>query len=191
MTAPILITTFDTWLPHQKSNASDDLILALEAQGALPEHCRVLHRLPVDVGAAFEQIQAVVAEQLPAYILCCGMAESRSRLSIELQAVGEDQVRCCAIPEEDWNSLRTQWRCAEVSKDAGQFVCNGLYFRLLDEGAHGGNSHSPPLALFVHVPLVTALNRTDLMADFQTLLRQILAWQGDTQRPRAGLDDWL
>jgi pyroglutamyl-peptidase len=179
MADPILITTFDIWLPHQKSNASDDLILALEAQGALPEHCQVLHRLPVDVGAAFAQIQAVMEGQRPAYVLCCGMAESRSRLNVELQAVCEGQVRRCAIPEEDWNSLRTHWHCAEISRDAGQFVCNGLYFRLLDELAHWGN----PLVLFVHVPLLTELNQADLMADFQTLLRQLVAWQGDAQWP--------
>ncbi len=170
----VLITTFDTWLPHQKSNASDDLVLALEAVAAFPEDCEVLHALPVDVDRAFGLIQAAVQEHSPDYIFCCGLAESRSRLNFELQAVCGEQVRRSPIPQAYWDSLRTHWRCAELSEDAGRFVCNGLYFRLLDERAQLGN----PQVLFVHVPWVTEANRADLMADFQLLLQRLLAWPG-------------
>lgn len=170
----VLITTFDTWLPHQKSNASDDLILALEGEAALPQDCQVLHRLPVDVDAAFEVIQVAVQEHSPDYIFCCGMAEGRSRLNFELQARCGDQVRRSPVPESCWNSLRTRWRCAELSEDAGRFVCNGLYFRLLDEREQLGN----PQVLFVHVPLLTEVNRADLMADFQLLLQRLLTGTG-------------
>ncbi len=165
-----LITTFETWLPHQKSNASDDLILALEAESALPAHCQVLHGLPVEVDAAFGQIQGAVEQHRPDYIFCCGMAEQRSRLNFELQAVCGDQVRRTSIPAAYWNSLRTSWRCAELSEDAGRFVCNGLYFRLLDERESLGN----PQVLFVHVPPLTEANHRDLMADFQLLLQRLL-----------------
>ena len=168
----VLITTFDTWLPHQKSKASDDLVLALESAAALPSDCQVLHSLPVDVEQAFAQIQSVAQETPPDYIFCCGMAETRSRLNFELQAVCGDQVRRSSIPTAYWNSLRTRWRCAELSEDAGRFVCNGLYFRLLDERAQLGN----PRVLFIHVPLVTETNRFDLMADFQLLVQRLLAW---------------
>lgn len=171
----VLITTFDTWLPHQKSNASDDLVLALEAESALPNDCQVLHGLPVDVDAAFELIQAAVQDRTPDYLFCCGMAETRSRLNFELQAVCGDQVRRSPIPEAYWNSLRTCWRCAELSEDAGRFVCNGLYYRLLDERARLGN----PQVLFVHVPLVIEANQADLMADFQLLLQRLVAWPED------------
>lgn len=172
----ILITTFDTWLPHQKSNASDDLVLALEAIAALPHNCQVLHSLPVDVDGAFEVIQTAAQDNLPDYILCCGMAEQRAKLNFELQAVCGEQVRRSPIPDSYWNSLRTRWRCAEVSEDAGRFVCNGLYFRVLDEREQWGY----PQVLFVHVPLLTAENRADLMADFQLLLQCLLAWPGES-----------
>ncbi len=172
----VLITTFDTWLPHQKSNASDDLVLALEAVAGLPKDCQVLHGLPVDVDEAFELIHTAAQEVPPDYIFCCGMAEMRSRLNFELQAVCGDQVRRSTIPEAYWNSLRTGWRCAELSEDAGRFVCNGLYFRLLDEREQLGN----PQVLFVHVPLVTEANCADLMADFQLLLQRLLAWPEDS-----------
>lgn len=175
----VLITTFDTWLPHQKSNASDDLVLALKGESALPQDCQVLHRLPVDVEAAFALIQAAVQDHAPDYILCCGMAEGRSRLNFELQAVCGDQVQRSPIPEDYWNSLRTCWRCAELSEDAGQFVCNGLYFRLLDGREPLGN----PQVLFIHVPLLTQENRSDLMADFQLLVQRLLAWDMGGDRP--------
>ena len=177
VSARILVTTFDTWLPHQKSNASDDLILALERKAAFPPDCQVLHRLPVEVDAAFAAIQTAVQRTEPDYIFCCGMAESRLRLSFELQARCDDQVRRCSIPMAYWNFLRTRWRCAELSEDAGQFVCNGLYFRLLDERSQLGN----PELLFVHVPPLTTANTSNLMADFQLMLDQLLAWpQPDT-----------
>jgi len=166
----VLITTFDVWLPHQKSNASDDLVLALEAALTLPEACQVLHRLPVDVDVAFGIIGEAIAQSAVDYVICCGMAESRSRLSFELQARCGEQVRRSPIPAAYWHSLRTCWRCAELSEDAGQFVCNGLYFRLLDQAAQLGH----PKVLFVHVPLITDANRSDLMADFQLMLQRLV-----------------
>lgn len=178
----ILMTTFDTWLPHQQSNASDDLVLALEAESALPQNCQVLHGLPVDVDGAFELIQAAVQENPPDYILCCGMAEKRSRLNFELQAVWGEQVRRSPIPEAYWNSLRTDWRCAELSEDAGRFVCNGLYFRVLDHGEQWGN----PQMLFIHVPLLRPDNQADLMADFRLLVERLLSWP-ETSRAIARL----
>ncbi|NJN32070.1 MAG: hypothetical protein HC824_17855 [Synechococcales cyanobacterium RM1_1_8] len=222
MADPSLITTFDTWLPHQQSNASDDLILALEAAQALPDNCRVLHRLPVDVDLAWDAIQIEIAHHRPAYVLACGMAESRSRLSFELQAISEPAIQACAlsaaadaaaapillgpdavrrspVPPAYWQAMGTRWRCAEVSENAGHFVCNGLYYRLLDPAFRaslalpsrgGGQAAETPTEapteaqiLFVHVPILTPDNREALMADFRLLLSRLMAWPGSSPPP--------
>ncbi|EDX72346.1 hypothetical protein MC7420_1015 [Coleofasciculus chthonoplastes PCC 7420] len=84
------MTSFQTWLPHQKSNASDDLLLKLQAENdSFPDQTislTFLRQLPVDVFPASDLAIAKIEHLQPDVVICCGMAESRSRLTVEAGA---------------------------------------------------------------------------------------------------------
>ncbi|MEQ8999324.1 MAG: peptidase C15 [Coleofasciculus sp. B1-GNL1-01] len=90
MPTTILLTSFQTWLPHQKSNASDDLLLKLQAENdPFPDQAislTFLRQLPVDVFPASDLAIAQIEHLQPDVVICCGMAESRSQLTVEVGA---------------------------------------------------------------------------------------------------------
>lgn len=67
-----------------------------------------------------------------------------------------------------------------ISTDAGRFVCNGLYFRVLDWLSRSPQSGQ---ALFVHVPRLTAENQSAIVADFVTVLDRL----GSSARDRPSI----
>jgi pyroglutamyl-peptidase len=167
MSTRFLITTFTTWLPHQGSNAADDLVDRV-AQAGLPEGTELLRHLPVDSQASWTIVEAAMQRFRPARIIACGMAESRDRLCLEQQARREGQIRRSAIDLAPW-AARLQ--LGEQSFDAGDFVCNDLYFSIL-EAIDQTPSWRDSRALFIHVPPFQDRgdNATRLVQDFQTLL---------------------
>ncbi|MEQ9481756.1 peptidase C15 [Coleofasciculus sp. F4-SAH-05] len=90
MPTTILLTSFQTWLPDQKSNASDDLLLKLQAENdPFPDQAiflTFLRQLPVDVFPASDLAIAQIEHLQPDVVICCGMAESRSQLTVEAGA---------------------------------------------------------------------------------------------------------
>jgi len=90
MSTTILLTSFQTWLPHQRSNASDDLLLKIEAESKLFQDQAIsltfLRQLPVDVFSASDLAIAQIEHLQPDVVICCGMAESRSQLTVEAGA---------------------------------------------------------------------------------------------------------
>jgi len=90
MSTTILLTSFQTWLPHQQSNASDDLLLKIQAESNLFQDQAIsltfLRQLPVDVFPASDLAIAQIEHLQPDVVICCGMAESRSRLTVEAGA---------------------------------------------------------------------------------------------------------
>ncbi len=164
--ARLLITTFDTWLPHQRSNAADDLIQQAIDRQDLPPETLLLRHLPVDNTAASLPVCRYIERFHPDVILCCGMAESRSRLSLERQAILNDQTRQTSIPVDAWCD---RLAVTDMSDDAGQFVCNHLYHQVLD------STHTRH-AVFLHVPPLTAINRLDYYAqDFAAIVNACMA----------------
>jgi pyroglutamyl-peptidase len=167
MSTQFLITTFTTWLPHQRSNAADDLIDRV-AQAGLPAGTELLRHLPVDSQESWTIVEAAMQRFRPARIIACGMAESRDRLCLEQQARRDDRIRRSAIDFAPW---ATRLQLGELSFDAGDFVCNDLYFSILeaiDQDSYGCETK----ALFVHVPPLRDLGDDSdrLVQDFQTLL---------------------
>jgi pyroglutamyl-peptidase len=146
----LLLTSFTTWLPHQKSNAADDLLLEL-MQTPLPPTVHFLRQLPVDFVLAPQQAIAQIQQLQPNCVICCGMAESRTKLSVESRAVSGDRVlhTCFDLPQ-----LVAELPMTEISHDAGRFVCNTTYYKVLEH-----LQDSPGRGLFVHVPILTAINR--------------------------------
>lgn len=158
----ILLTSFDVWEPHQRSNASDDL---LELMGdRLPSETHMLRRIPVDFQRAPAMVLAKMAEVQPDVVVCCGMAESRTVLTVESNGKCQQDVRQTAIALP---TLIQVLQATEISHDAGDFVCNHLYYTVLKQIQE---QRLPSQCLFVHVPILTATNQQIISDDFAALL---------------------
>jgi len=163
----VLLTSFTTWKAYQRSNSSDDLLLELMKTARLPALHWFRH-LPVNVPVAKEIAIGKIQQLQPQIVLCCGMAESRSKLSIESRAVVRNQVLHTTL---DLQALTTGLNCTEISEDAGRFVCNGLYYAILN---HLQSNSLNTQCVFVHVPILTANNRQSVIADFSLILERVL-----------------
>lgn len=168
MEPPLLLTSFTTWKPEQASNSSDDLLVALAAAG-LPPTLTLLRQLPVDFTAAPQQAIAHFQALQPRGIVCFGMAETRDRLDLERCAVGETSTLATSL---DLDALQRDLPFTRISDDAGRFVCNGLYWALLDFLQQQGGDR---FALFIHVPILTPSNRDPILHDVGIILQRLLA----------------
>lgn len=166
MNQKILLTSFSPWMPHHTSNASDDLLQEIAQIDLLPYSLAFLRQLPVDIRQASERAIAKIHQLQPDIILCCGMAESRDYLSIESNARGETIFKTPI----NLDKLLEGRDDVKISHDAGQFVCEGLYYSVLKEIAENAlASH----CLFVHVPIVTATNSAQLLEEMLTLITRM------------------
>jgi len=166
----ILLTSFATWKPHQRSNSSDDLLLHLLQDAAFASRLHVFRQLPVNVPVA-QGITIRKLQQLsPQILVCCGMAEHRTHLTVEAQATVAQQTRVTAL---DLDSLIAGLPMTQISDNAGQFVCNALYYAMLNYL----NQHCPTVpCLFIHVPVLTPQNQAAIAADFRSLIERLLSW---------------
>ena len=82
MNGKILLTSFQTWLPQQTSNSSDDLLEEI-AQLDISPSLSFLRQLPVDVSDAASCVISKIEELQPDAIICCGMAAGRNILTVE------------------------------------------------------------------------------------------------------------
>ena len=178
MQKKILLTSFAVWLSEQESNSSDDLLLALAKMASLPHDLFFLRRLVVDVQLASSRVIAKINELQPDYIICCGMAASRSLLSVEVFA---SSTSIC--PQEFINSpenifqttvdlekLLVGTAAVEISYDCGKFVCEGLYYSVLD---YLHRSQLTIKCIFVHVPILNPENLPKIIADFILIINNL------------------
>jgi pyroglutamyl-peptidase len=163
MTNKILLTSFDTWLPHQKSNSSDDLLAKISQIQSLPDSLTYLRKLPVDFQEAPNLAIAQINQIQPDTIICCGMAENRQKLTVESCACGDTDILKTGVNLEQ---LVGDLGITEISHDAGKFVCEALYYGALK---HIYNSQLPTQCIFVHVPILTDENLDKIVADFLLL----------------------
>jgi pyroglutamyl-peptidase len=68
----ILLTSFQTWLPHQVSNSSDDLLAKIQDEAFLSASLTFLRQLPVDVLLASQKAIATIQVLQPHVVICCG-----------------------------------------------------------------------------------------------------------------------
>jgi len=169
MSKSILFTSFTTWQPHQRSNSSDDLLEIVSRQNPYPQQLHFLRQIPVDFDLAPTQVLTKVDELQPDIILCCGMAESRSLLTVESNGKHGDEVITNSL---DLESLIANLPTTAISHDAGQFVCNWLYYSLLK---HSAEQKIKNHCLFVHVPVLTPQNRELVVSDFLVLMQRLLS----------------
>ncbi len=166
-TGPVLITSFPPWRAHQRSNSSDDLIAELHSLGKLPAGTEWLRRVPVSFRLAPTQVIDEIQRLRPRLVICCGMAENRSCLSLERQAKAAGQTLRTSI---DLSSLMTETTLTEISDDAGSFVCNHLYYSVLD---FIDKADWEMVVVFVHVPVLTSENRAVILKDFEAIAHKL------------------
>ena len=95
------------------------------------------------------------------------MAEKRNKLSIESNATYQNK---CLYTAVDLVKLSNNLVATEISHDAGKFVCEGLYYHVLNYIQAWKKNI---LCIFVHVPLLTE-KRLDLIEqDFERILFQL------------------
>lgn len=163
----ILITSFTTWLDHHRSNASDDLIEAIVDRA--PPNCSFLRQLPVDFELAPKIAIAKINELQPDLTICCGMAESRQKLSLESNGKFQSNILRSRL---DLNQLIESTAITEISHDAGNFVCNYLYYQVLKHCEEMNQQ-----GLFIHVPVLTSSNHALIVEDFLTILKQVTKYE--------------
>ncbi|MBD2042767.1 peptidase C15 [Microcoleus sp. FACHB-672] len=167
MRRKILLTSFDTWLPHQISNSSDDLLERVSQLDCLPSSLTFLRKLPVDFELAPALALAKIEELQPDIILCCGMAEGREKLTIESRAVcGNDTLQTSV----DLEKIILGLSVTEISHEAGKFVCEALYYSVLNLCS---SSCSQSQCIFVHVPILKDENLEQILADFLLIIRRV------------------
>ena len=157
----ILLTSFTTWLPHQQSNAADDLLAIVQQQDP---HYDYLRQLPVETVRVAQQVILEIEQVRPRAIICCGMAESRTSLSIEAIATRNQSCIQTTVNLEQLSSRLTN---TYISYDAGKFVCEGLYFQVLNYLQY---KRLDIPCIFVHVPLLTSTNKPQILHDFQLII---------------------
>ncbi|NEQ50762.1 MAG: peptidase C15 [Leptolyngbya sp. SIO3F4] len=156
MTSPILITSFRPWKAHQKLNMSD--VLLEKVSGKLSDNVISIRGLPVNFDLAPIQVISHIVQYRPKVVICCGMAENRKTLTVEQWGTYENRQLATPI---DLNILIKKTIHTHISYDAGDFVCNRLYYRVLHH-----LQHQSSLALFVHIPPITSTNQTVIEFDF-------------------------
>ncbi len=167
MTTKILLTSFDTWLPHQQSNSSGDLLAKISQIQSLPYSLTFLQKLPVDFQLAPNLAIAQIDQLQPDTIICCGMAESRQKLTVESCAWCEGEIMKTAVNLEP---LVADLAATEISHEAGKFVCEALYYAVLK---HLADSQTAAKCIFVHVPILTPDNADRIVGDFLLVMHRL------------------
>lgn len=168
MTGKILLTSFQTWLRHQQANSSDDLLGELEKRDFAPGALTFLRKLPVDVFRASKEVITTIEDIKPDAIICCGMAENRSVLTVESRARWKGDSLSTSVDLEELVGGLSQ---TEISYDAGQFVCEGLYYHIL---RHLGKSSLTSSCIFVHVPWLTAANISAILRNMSLIISRMV-----------------
>ncbi|NER52303.1 MAG: peptidase C15 [Symploca sp. SIO1A3] len=167
MPRKLLLTSFQTWLPHQISNSSDDLLENISQHESFAHSLSYLRQLPVDILQASSRVIAKIENLRPDSILLCGMAEKRTQLTVESCATCRDALLKTSV---DLNQLMAGLAATEISDNAGKFVCEGLYYQVLK---HLQGRNFKMNCIFVHVPQLTLENSDSVVADFNLLINKL------------------
>lgn len=165
MKPKILLTSFRTWLSHHKSNSSDDLLEVIQQQENELINLSFIRKLPVDIDLASQKVIKGIRTIKPNAVVCCGMAESRSRLTVESSAFFQEKFLKTSV---DLKTLKDLLAITDISHDAGKFVCEGLYYQILKYTMRDEIDFIP--CLFIHVPLLDKSNLELITKEFKLIL---------------------
>lgn len=164
----VLLTSFDVWLAHHQANASDQLLERLIQGNLCPENYHLLRKIEVDFQQAPQRVIEAIRQLQPDLIICCGMAETRNKLSLESNGTCQGKILRTPL---DLPKLLQGTIATEISHDAGAFVCNHLYYSVLNY-IHENTLESR--CLFVHVPLLHEENLDIIVQDFLVVIQNLL-----------------
>lgn len=176
MSENALVTGFEPFGEHQ-TNPSQLVAEALD--GVV---------LPVAYDRAADALRAAIEVRNPDLVVCLGLAHDRTAISVERWAHNLDEAstvdnegvagsgraiepdgplaRASTLPvDEIVAALHTEEIPAEVSRDAGGYLCNHVFYCLmaaLPAGARGGFVHVPPLEA---VPLETQVRAVRIVVE--------------------------
>ena len=139
----------------------------MAAGNQLPQNAVWLSQVPVNFQTAPMQVLSEIYRIRPCAVVCCGMAEKRVCLSLEQQARGNMGALKTSLNLADL--LANTW-LSEVSYDAGDYVCNHLYYCILEAIYQGQIETS---CLFVHVPLLSAQTWPLVQSDLSAVLKKL------------------
>jgi pyroglutamyl-peptidase len=166
----VLVTGFEPFGAHEVNPSQ---LLAQELDGVV---------LPVSYARAADALRAAIRERDPELVLCFGLADTREAVSVERFAHNLDEaattdnddaggtgreidpagplaLRSTLPVDEIVAALREAGFPAEISRDAGGFLCNHVFYVLmqtLKPGRSGGFVHVPPLEVLPVDRLVDA-----------------------------------
>lgn len=152
----VLVTGFEPFGGHE---ANPSQLVAEALDGVV---------LPVSYDRAAAELRRAIEEREPELVVCFGLAADRTAVTIERYAHNFDEASttdndgsagsgsaidadgplalASTLPVDDIvAALRAEEIPAEVSRDAGGYLCNHVMYSLLRGGAEGGFVHLPPL----------------------------------------------
>lgn len=165
MSTKLLLTSFQTWLPHQKSNSSDDLLKIIQEQQLPLDYLFFLRKLPVNKELATQKVIEAIERIKPQSLVCCGMAESRDVLTVESNAVYHQK---CLFTKVNLDELVNCLTNTKVSNNAGKFVCEYLYYRVLQYIKLKNLNIN---CIFLHIPILKPNNIDNIQQDFTTIIK--------------------
>jgi pyroglutamyl-peptidase len=161
----VLVTGFE---PFGENDVNPSALVAEELDGII---------LPVSYERAGDELRRAIEERNADLVVCFGLAADRTAITIERYAHNLDEASTtdndgtagsgCPIDpdgpvalastlpvDEIVAALRAEEIPADVSRDAGGYLCNHVLYALLRSGADGGFVHLPPLEA---IPLETQI----------------------------------
>ncbi len=175
MTLKLLITGFE---PFGGDPLNPSAMLAEALEGSVIEAHRVHARvLPCVFTDALLALNQAIDETRPALVLCTGLAAGRSELSFERVAINlidariADNAGAAPVDERVLRSTRDAWftslpvkamaqACedagvsAALSLSAGTFVCNAVFFALMQRIERERRLGRKLRGGFMHVPML-------------------------------------
>lgn len=173
----ILITGFGRF-PGAPFNPSGPLARAVarRRRPAFADTRRVLHIFETSYAAVDRDLPKLLAKHKPDIVLMFGLAGRTSYVRIETRArnarsilfpdvtgyrpdartiaSGKPAIRGPAPFARLLGAARATGTAARLSRDAGRYLCNYVYWRALEASRSG-----TPLAQFIHVPWVPIVKR--------------------------------
>ena len=197
MSRTILITGFGPF-PGAPANPTGPLAMKLAQlrRPAFAETRRIFHVFPTSYAAIDQQFSPLIARYQPDAVLMFGLAmrtrhlriETRARNGISHVLADADRRKPTTLKLTDGGSSTMPVRApyarllqaarstgvpAELSCDAGRYLCNALFWRALEAGAE---RCGPKVVAFVHVPrLRRHLKLADLVRAGEAILLAVLA----------------
>lgn len=182
----VLLSGFGPFLDI-KDNPSEVIVRSLAQSMNVPHII-----LPVVFGQAFDHLKALCQEQNPDIVLMFGVAATRSKICFEriglnwVESKNPDtsmripptgkinlEQELALMSSLDLEKIISQYNLSErqhveISYSAGAYVCNDLYFRMLNEKSIEAEK------LFIHVPSFDCMDQSLQIELIKTLVLNCL-----------------